>query len=460
MTTPAGRPAHSKRAITTHRVAALGALCGAMVFTATSTASASPATHDITAAPAHQTLKIISWVNPPTVKAVNAIDAAFEKQYPNITVDFHTVADITGPYLTLLETTVDSQSADIVSEDVQVQPLPSHPTKTNETLWQYWTTTGAFAPLNGQPWLSNYTKSSLSTDTYKGNVYGVTEESFQEGVFYNKTDFAKYHLSVPKTYSQFLKVCETLSAHHLTPIFDGLGNVGASYLQFLYYELMGEVWAPHVPGGNLTKALEDGTTKWTSPYFIQAMNELKAIGKYLEPGFTGVSWESMPGSFAKNDAAMLIDGSWDMPSVQAANPSIKVGFFPLPGSNVAANNMPNVEPNLTYAVLKKAPDKSAAMKWLAFLSKPQNYDPFVDTQGGSTTETGGKFSGFTSNVMGSWAGKGFLQGNVFPPLPAIGPYYDEAANWPDLQLDIVQGSKTPQQVAASYQAGWAKVIGK
>jgi raffinose/stachyose/melibiose transport system substrate-binding protein len=149
-----------------------------------------------------------------------------------------------------------------------------------------------------------------------------------------------------------------------------------------------------------------------------------------------------------------------MPSVQAANPSIKVGFFPLPGSNVAANNVPNVEPNLTYAVLKNARDKAAAIKWLAFLSQPQNYDPFVDTQGGSTTETGGKFSGFTANVMGSWAGKGFLQGNVFPPLPAVGPYYDEAANWPALQLDIVQGSKTPQQVAASYQAGWAKVIGK
>lgn len=460
MTTPAGRTAQAKRGMTIHRVAALGALCGAVVFTATSTASASSTSHNVTAAPAHQTLKIISWVNPPTVKAVNAVDAAFEKKYPNITVDFHTVADITGPYLTLLETTVDSHSADIVSEDIQVQPLPSHPTKTNETLWQYWTTTGAFLPLNGQPWLSHYTKSSLSTDTYKGNIYGVTEESFQEGVFYNKADFAKYHLSVPKTYNEFLKVCEALSAHHVTPIFDGLGNVGASYLQFLYYELMGEVWAPHVPGGNLTKALEDGATKWTSPYFIQAMNELKAIGKYLEPGFTGVSWESMPGSFAKNDAAMLIDGSWDMPSVQAANPGIKVGFFPLPGSNNPAYNLPVVEPNLTYAVLKDAPDKPAALKWLAFLSQPKNYDTFVDTQGGSSTETGGKFTGFTASVMGSWAGKGFLQGNVFPPLPAVGPYYDEAANWPDLQLDIVQGSKTPEQVASAYQSGWTKVIGK
>lgn len=452
-----GRAAHARRARTAHRAAALGMLCGAMALTATSTASATPAKR---AAAAHETLKIISWVNPPTVKAVDAVDAAFEKKYPNITVDFHTVADISGPYLTLLETTVDSHSADIVSEDVQVQPLPSHPTKSNETLWQYWTTTGAFLPLNGQSFLNNYTKSSLSTDTYNGKTYGVTEESFQEGVFYNKADFAKYHLSVPTTYSQFLKVCETLAAHHVTPIFDGLGDVGASYLQFLYYELMGEVWAPHVPGGNLTKALEDGTAKWTSPYFIKAMNELKAIGKYLEPGFTGVSWESMPGSFAKNDAAMLIDGSWDMPSVQAANPKIKVGFFPLPGSNVAADNLPNVEPNLTYAVLKDAADKPAALKWLAFVSEPKNYDTFVDTQGGSSTEAGGKFSGFTANVMGSWAGKGFLQGDVFPPLPAAGPYYDEAANWPDLQLDVVQGSKTPQQVASTYQAGWAKVIGK
>ncbi len=32
------------------------------------------------------TLKIITWVNPPAVQAINKIDAEFEKANPNITV--------------------------------------------------------------------------------------------------------------------------------------------------------------------------------------------------------------------------------------------------------------------------------------------------------------------------------------------------------------------------------------
>jgi len=401
-----------------------------------------------------QVLKIITWVNPPTVTAINAIDAKFEKKYPNITVDYHSVADISGPYLTLLETSVDSSSADIVSEDVQVQPLPPVPTRSDESLWQYWTTSGVFLPLNGQSFLAHYTPASRALNTYDGKVYGVTEESYQEGVFYNKADFAKYHLSVPTTYNAFLKVCEVLASHHVTPLYVGLGAVGASYLQFIYYELMGELWAPHVPSQNLAKALEDGATKWTSPYDIQALNEEKAIGKYLEPGYTGVSWESMPGAFARNDAAMLLDGSWDMPSVHAANPSIKVGFFPLPGSNDPALNTDSLDPNLGFAIVKKAPDTAAALKWLAFVAEPQNYETFVDTQGGSSTEIGGHYTGFTSGVLGSWDGKGMLLNNVFPALPAVGAYYDEAANWADLQLEVLQGSMSAKAAAAEYQKGW------
>lgn len=438
------------------RVAVVGIFCGAlaMVAAACGTASAAPVSQRATPGKSKQVVKIITWVNPPTVTAINAIDKAFERKYPNITVDYHSVADISGPYLTLLETSVDSSSADIVSQDVQVQPLPAKPTRTNESLWQYWTTSGVFLPLNNQTWLKKYDSSTLQTETYRGKVYGVVEESYQEGVFYNKEDFAKYHLSVPKTYAQFLKVCETLAAHHVTPLYVGLGNVGASYLQFIYQELMAELWAPSTPGRNLAAALEDGKTKWTNPDFIKAMAEEKVIGKYLEPGYTGISWESMPGAFAKNDAAMLLDGSWDMPSVHAANPKIKVGFFPLPGSNNAAANTDVLDPNLTFSVLKKAPDKAAALKWLAFVADPNNYAKFVDTQGGSPAEAQGHFTGFTADTLGSWAGKGALAGDVFPALPAVGSYYDEAANWPDLQLDVIQGTKSPKEAAALYQAGW------
>jgi raffinose/stachyose/melibiose transport system substrate-binding protein len=92
------------------------------------------------------TLKIITWVNPPAVKAINTIDAEFHKKYPNINVKLQTAVNVNGPYETLLQQTVTSGSADIVTSVTQLQALPLHPSRSNETPWQYWSTNNAFAP--------------------------------------------------------------------------------------------------------------------------------------------------------------------------------------------------------------------------------------------------------------------------------------------------------------------------
>jgi raffinose/stachyose/melibiose transport system substrate-binding protein len=400
------------------------------------------------------TLKIITWENPPAVAAIKQIDAEFHKKYPNITVDLQTAANLTGPYETLLNTTVDANRADIVSWYPPLQPLPLSPTRSNMSTFQFWSTHNVFQSLSGNSWLSNYTTSALAAETYKGQVYGIVSGAYQEGVFYNESIFTQYHLTPPTTYAQFLTDLQTLKSHKVTPMFVGLGDVGPVYLQFLYYELMASVWLPHAPGGNLGVDLENGTVKWTSPYFTTAMTEEKTLAQYLEPNYTGVPWESMPGDFAKGDAAMLLDGSWDLPAIHQANPSLKVGFFPLPGSNVAADNQPQVGDNLTFAVLRQAPDKAAALKWLQFFSTPSIYAQYVDTTGISSSENGGTFNSFSAQVLGSWFGKGVNLNVLYPVLSSTDDYWDQPANWPTLQLDVMQGSKTPAQVEALYQSNW------
>jgi raffinose/stachyose/melibiose transport system substrate-binding protein len=400
------------------------------------------------------TLKIITWVNPPAVQAINKIDAEFEKQYPNIKVKLQTAVNVNGPYETLLQQTVDSGTADIVTSVVQLAPMPLHPTRANETPWQYWTASGAFAPLNGQSFTSDYTSAALSAETYNGKVYGIVSGDYQEGVFYNKAIFAQYHLSAPTTYSQFLAVCQTLKAHGVQPLFTALGNVGPVYLQFIYYEAMADLWYPSAPGGNLATALESGTAKWTDPAFVQGMAEEKTIAQYLEPNYTGVPWEAMPGDFAQGKYAMLLDGSWDLASVQQANPKLQVGYFPLPFSNVAADNQAYAQYDLTFSVLNSSPNKAAAQKWLAFFSEPSIYAQYVGTTGISSSQNSGTFTGYAAQVMGSWFGKGVNRSVLYPVLSPDNGYYDQQTYWPDLQLDVIQGKMTPQQAAATYAKDW------
>ncbi|MCL2584760.1 MAG: extracellular solute-binding protein [Streptosporangiales bacterium] len=401
------------------------------------------------------TLKLTTWVNPPAVAVLKQINAEFEKANPGTSVTLNTAANVNGPYQTLLQQSVNSGSADIVTANTPLLPLPKKLNNTNATPIQLWETNGQFADLSGQSFTKDYTSSALSAQTYQGKVYGLTSGEYQEGVFYNKAIFSKYHLSVPTTYSQFLSVCKTLKSHGVQPLYTALGQVGSPYTQFLYYEAMTDLWYPKAPGGNLANAIMNDQVKWTDPAFVKGMSEEKQIAQYLEPNYTGINWQTMAGGpFAAGKAAMELDGSWDLPSIQKANPKLQAGYFPVPFSSSASANQAYAQNDLTFYVLKNAKNKSLAMKWLQFFSTPKIYAQYVNATGISSAQKSGTFTGYASQVMGKWFGKGVNQTTLYPALSPSNGYYDQQANWADLQLEVMQGKMSPQQAAATYQKDW------
>ena len=401
-------------------------------------------------------LKIITWVNPPAVQALTQIDNEFMKQYPNVKVTLETEANVTAGYVTLLATSVDSSSADIVTSTNEIHPLPLKPTRANMNPMQYWASSNVFLPLNGQPWLKNFNSAAVQTETYNGQIDGILSGVYQRVVFYNKTDFAKYHVSVPTTYSQFMTLLATLSADHVTPLWLGLGGGASIYApDFVTMPLMASLWLPHAPGANIYTDLQTGSQKWDNPYFVQALTEEAAIAKYIEPDYTGVSWEGMPAAFAENKAPMLLDGSWDLATVQKANPSIKLGSFPLPGSNIASQNLPLVQPDLNLEVLRHGHDTANALKWMAFFASKPIYEQYVDITGISPSETSGTYTSFSSGVLGSWLGKGTQVATNLPnPMQPDERYNDTAKEFPLLQEQVMAGSTTPQKAAQLIQSSW------
>ena len=399
-----------------------------------------------------QVLNIIMWVNPPAVNVVKKIDKEFEQKYPNITVNLQTAASTN--YNTLMQTSVQGQTADIMAIH-PFQPMPHNMSSKNLLPTQSWAVNNVYLNLNNQPWVKDFKKSDLNAATYNGNVDGLVTGVYQFGVFYNKAMFAKYNLNVPTTYTQLIQDAQILKTHNVTPFFDGLQNVGANYLTFILNPLMQDLW--YTKAGNLNTALWNNKVKWTDPAFIQAMTEEKQIMHYLEPNFTGVSWQSMPGAFADGKAAMLLDGSWDLAAVHTANPNMKIGYFPLPGSNNPQDNSSTTSPDLTWTVLNNSPHKAAALKWLDFFSTPTIYEQYVDATGISPSRNGGTYKSVASESLGSWFGKGVTLSNSNPSLPAAGPYWLQLTNWWQLQLEMYQGKYTPKQVANMYQSGWNQV---
>ncbi len=402
------------------------------------------------------TLKIITWVNPPAVNALTAIDKEFEAKYPNIKVQLQTAANVATGYANLLQTTVDSSSADIVTTVDQLQPLPLNPTRKSEALTQFWSTNGVFADLSGQPWAKNLNSTAKAAETYNGKLYGLLSGVYQELVFYNKADFAKYHLTPPTTWSQFINILNTFKSKGVTPLWFGLGSGASQYVTRMLAEpLMSELWSQQASGETLARALEKGDLKWNSPQMVQVLQKEQQLAQYLEPSYTGVAWQGMPGAFAQDKAPMLIDGSWDLTSVQQANPKLDAGSFALPGSDDPSVNQPVANQDLTFEVLQKAPDKALAMKWMSFFTSPAIYKQYVNMTGISPIMTnGGPYSSYSSKVLGPLFGKGINPGDVLPALSPSQGFWDTATQWPLLQEQVMQGSKSPQDAASQYASDW------
>lgn len=99
-------------------------------------------------------------------------------------------------------------------------------------------------------------------------------------------------------------------------------------------------------------------------------------------GFMGIDYGTLPSLFASGRVAMIADGTWDATTIQTANPEMKFGYFPIPGSNDPAKNKNLAgKYDMTWMVLEKSPNKEYAIKWLEMLSEKQNYTDFVNVAG-------------------------------------------------------------------------------
>jgi raffinose/stachyose/melibiose transport system substrate-binding protein len=323
------------------------------------------------------TLKLIQWNNPPAVSAIAKINAAFEKQYPNITVQVTSVPS--DQYNQLLTTRLSAKDVDILAQQALVgAPAPWTP-HLLKPQWQQFADAGLFMDLSNQPFLQRYFVQALkSAAGYKGRIYAVTTGSYAfSGMFYNKTYFNQYHLSVPRTWSQLMHVAATLKSHGIAPFIAGgksgwpVGVATAGILSTIYPSMTA-----------LDKGLWTETIKYTDPKSVEVFAKSQKLLQYMEPGFMGVDYIGQVSQFAAGRAAMFPTGTWDGPAIETANPKLSFGYFQTPGSDNAADNAGlSGKYDLAWFVANHSPHKDAALKWLSFFSQPAIYTQYVNAVG-------------------------------------------------------------------------------
>ena len=318
-------------------------------------------------------LRVLTGENPPLVAYFKSAIPAFEKRYPNIKVQFGTIPTAGTDGIT--KDRLIAKAVDVLTINAGSVP-PSYVTGSTLSNMQILEKAGAFVDQSKQGYVSRWLPKIVASATQNGKIFYLPLGSnIVNGIFYNKTMFKKYGLSVPTTWSEFMNVNKTLTSNGVTPLAIGGKDVWPAGLVML-----GMVQSLYPNMDALNKGLWDHSIKLTDPTSVKVLTQIQDVFKYTEPTFPGLAYSNVYGEFLNGKVAMIPDGGWAEPSIAQGKPSFGYGYFPLPGSEKAADNVFGLKPEYGFAVSSRSSkaQQDAAFKWIDYFSLRTNYSKFIN----------------------------------------------------------------------------------
>lgn len=216
--------------------------------------------------------------------------AAFEKAYPKVKVKLVNAGTSADEY-TKLQNTIKAGSGAPDVAQVEYYALPQFALAGSLTdLSQY-----GFDSLK-----SKYTQGTWGSVDLDGKLYGLPQDSGPMAMFYNKTVFDKYGLTVPKTWDEYIAAAKKLHAadpnEYLT---SDTGDAG--FTSSMIWQAGGKPFTTN--GTKVTVNLQDaGTKKWADTWNQLVENKLLST----TAGFTDDWYKQL----ASGQIATQITGSW------------------------------------------------------------------------------------------------------------------------------------------------------
>lgn len=275
----------------------------------------------------------------------------FEKENPGIKVD-----DVNLPYAGMLQKFISASAAgnppDLMRSDIAWMPqLASE---------------GLLLDLSQQSWFAPIKKDAiagpLSTNLYKGDYYGLPDDTNTQVLFWNKADFAAAGISAPPTtltqlYQDAVKLTiPSKSQYGLGVDSTDIWNVGPY------------VWSSG--GGFANTALTSASGQINGQATKKALQELVTLDKNKDIGSDFLGGAGAVGGeagFAKGQYAMLYDGPWGVGTYAKDNPQPSYGMAPLPAG---AGGSVSVVGGEDLAIAKNGKHMADTIKFVKFLASP------------------------------------------------------------------------------------------
>lgn len=206
---------------------------------------------------------------------------------------------------------------------------------------------------------------AINSYKYKDKYIGIPWNYEGLLLFYNKTMFEKNGWEVPTNYKELLSLSKKMKQKGIMPFAMGSSDVPG----------VNNWWATSIVNGVLgpegTKKLFSGDVKWTDPRLVDAF---KRFSEYWNAGYItdkkshAVSYENSLQLFATEEAAMRLDGTWSLSSV---DPDFEVGFAPFPSWKRNGDPVIPVGVGGGFAVNAKSKHKEEVIELLSYFTNEQ-----------------------------------------------------------------------------------------
>jgi raffinose/stachyose/melibiose transport system substrate-binding protein len=352
-------------------------------------------------------------------KQIQELNAAFEKKYPNVTID-RTKRSFTDLKRTLRNAITSDKAPDVVQANNGRSDMGA------------FVENGLLQSLDGYAeaygWTKRFPQSVRSLASYsedgkvfgEGNLYGLPQVGEVVGVWYNKAKLNELGLQVPRTTEEFETALQAAKDAGELPIQFGNLDAWPGIHEF------GFMQNQFVPRDDI-RALGFGQegASWTSAENEEAANTFSdwVDAGYFTKDFNGVDYNAAWQEFAKGNGVFLISGTWLQANLTDAMKD-NVGFF-LPPTGKTGELAVTGGTGLPFAITDASKHADVAAAYIDFITSDEAMTMIQDA--GNLPVVGGTAdgaSGAAADVLDAWSTAG-QQDALVPYLDYATPdFYD------------------------------------
>ena len=277
-------------------------------------------------------------------------------------------------------------------------------------------------------WGASFLESALAQTTKNGHAYAVPVDVDSVVFWYDKALFDEKGWAVPTTYDELLALAETVKGEGMIPI--ALGNKDSwpatFWFQYLEMRLKGS--------GAITAFVNKDADATLMPEATEAFQHAAEIAQkgYFPIGFNGMSDQEANILFLNGQAAMLLNGTWQIGASADAPDGFALSSFAFPSVAGGKGDQSDVLAGVAaaFGISEQAENKADAVTLLKFLTSPEVMTKYVElrktmvTVKGATTEAaaGPVLFGISDGLMNAAGHLDPFYDTAMPPT-ATNTYY-------------------------------------